>query len=238
MTISFTRTREQIRSMILGKLTVLDPGESPSAADSTRVYEAMDLRLKEMPYMLGLLWRNIPDEPLSFAVSAGVVSASATSSVLFPIALHILDNLNDEPVEIITAPEYAAIPDKTETGTPCKAVWGNRDNPHKFTFWPVPDQTTTAKLTYQAVTEDTAASTAPDIDVAMMRAFSVVVAYDLADDFGVPEGKIQRLKTEAATAEKMLRRINAPRSSYSPVAVDDCGDRNSGNYYKETDYGR
>lgn len=238
MSITFTRTREQIRNMILGKLTVLDPGETPSAADSTRVYEAMDLRLKEMPYLVGTMWRNVNVVPLSFNVSAGVATASATTAVLFPVALHIVDNSQDEPVEIINAVQYAAIFDKTETGTPTKAMWEDKNSPQHFRFWPVPDRNTTAKLTYQAITTDTTASTAPDISVAMMRAFSVIVAYDLADDFGVPEGKIQRLAVEARMAEKMLRKVNAPRVSNAAVAVDDWGTRNNNGFYKDTDYGR
>jgi len=238
MSITFTRTREQIRNMVLGKLTVLDPGETPSAADSTRVYEAMDLRLKEMPYMVGMLWRTVNVVPLSFNVSAGVATASATTAVLFPVALHIVDNSQDEPVEIITAVQYAEIFDKTETGTPTKAMWEDGTSPQHFRFWPVPDRNTTAKLTYQAIPTDTTASAAPDISVAMMRAFSVIVAYDLADDFGLPEGKIQRLKAECKDAEKMLRKINAPRISYAAVAVDDWGNRNKNDFYKDTDYER
>jgi len=238
MSFSFTRTREQIRNMVLGKLTVLDPGETPSAADSTRVYEAMDLRLKEMPHMLGIMWRKVNPVPLSFNVSAGVVTASATTAVQFPIALHIVDNSQDEPVEIISPVEYAAIFDKTETGTPTKAMWEDGTSPQHFRFWPVPDRNTTAKLTYQAIPTDTTASAAPDISVAMMRAFSVIVAYDLADDFGLPEGKIQRLKDECKDAKKMLRKINAPRISYAAVAVDDWGNRNKNDFYKDTDYER
>jgi hypothetical protein len=47
-----------------------------------------------------------------------------------------------------------------------------------------------------------------------------LVASDCADDFAVPEARLQRLKSEAAMAEVTLRTLNAERTDNTPVKVD------------------
>jgi len=201
------------------------------SADADIVYEAIDLRLKEA-HRLGIVWRKVDTLPLSFTVSAGVNSASASVDIQFPISLHIVDNSQDEPVEIISPPKYAAIMDKTETGLPTMAVW---DRSAKFTFWPVPLSNTTAKLTYERIHDDTSAGAVIDSDVAMLRWWKDIIAYDIADDFGVEEAKINRLAQESIRAEINIRKLNVLRVDYEPVAVDDFDNLR---FQNETDYGR
>lgn len=217
MTIAFTRTREQLAAMVLRKLGVLENGGTADTDDLTVMYEAIDLRLKEM-HRLGIFWPNVDKVPLSFTIAANGTTGSASVDVLFPISLHVVNGTGDDPVEIIGPREYADIYNKAEGGVPIKAL---HNGGATFTFWPVPTASTTAKLLYEKIADDTAASTAPDVTVAMLRWLKDIVAYDIADDFGIPEQKQMRWKVESKEAELNIRRLAVPRVDYAPVAVED-----------------
>lgn len=231
MTTSFTRTREQIRSLVLIKLGVLASGGTVNSADADLVYEAIDLRLKEM-HRLGIYWRKVDALPHAFTVTANVNSASASAEILFPISMTIRDGSNDEPVYIVSKRQYAEIEDKSETGRPTKALWMGSAT---FTFWPVPTATTTARLVYERFADDTTAGSAPDVDVAMMRSLCNIITYDVADMFGIDEAKITRWQKEALMAERQIRSLAVERVDYGPVKVDEY--RRNGLHW-ETDYGR
>lgn len=229
MTYSFTRTREEMRNLVLGKLGVLAAGETAAAEDATLVYEAIDLRLKEL-HRRGIFWRKVTRRALSFTIPSSVASASASVDVLFPIQMHVVVNSLDEPVDIISIRDYANIPNKSELGTPTKVLYNGSA---EFIFWPVPTAATTAKVIYEKIADDTAASTQPDVDVAMLRWLRDIIAYDLADYYGLPEKKIQRLGVEAEIAERRIRALSVEKVDYTPVAVDDWTSTRS----IETDYG-
>jgi len=231
MTTTFTRTREQLRTLVLGKLGVYSVGETISSDDSNLVYEAIDLRLKEM-HRLGVFWRKVTSVPVTFSLSASIATASAgAGEVLFPIRLTYTNGSQDDPIRIIGKDEYADIPDKTRGGNPEVAMWKGGS---EFIFYPVPTADGTGKLLYEKIADDTAASTAPDVEVSMMRWLKDIVAYDLGDHFGLPEARMVRLEREAKAAELNIRKLAVERTDYTPVAVDDwTGIRNS----RETDYG-
>lgn len=215
-----------MRTMVLGKLGVTNP----TSADADIVYEAMDLRLKEM-HRLGIFWRKVVKVPLNFSVDLGVNSASATSDILFPIKLTVKDGSDDEPVDIVGIREWAAIQNKTESGFPTKALWKGSA---EFLFHPVPTANSTAKLTYEKFADDTTAGAVFDVDVSMLRAFRDILAYDVADTFGVPEQKMPRLMKDSDRAEINIRRLAVQRVDNSTVSVDDWGKGEN----EETDYGR
>jgi len=217
VTIAFTRTRQQMATLVLGKCGVQDAGTSVASADMEIVYEALDLRLKEI-HKLGIVWRKVDEVPLSFSLGAGIATASATVDILFPIKMTVLDGSGDCPVEIIGATEYAEIAEKTRGGVPTQALWKGSA---EFVFYPVPVSGTTAKLVYEKIADDTANSTAPDVDVAMMRSLKDIVAYDVGDHFQISEPKMVRWKGEAAQAERDIRKLAVQRKDYAPVAVED-----------------
>ena len=229
MSTSFTRTRNQIADMVLRKLGVLAAGGTADSDDTTIVYEAIDLRLKEL-HRLGIFWRKVTKTPLSFTITANTNSASASADVLFPIAMHVVDGSRDAAVDIISINEYAGIQDKTEAGVPTKALWNGSA---EFLFWPVPIADTTAKLIYEKIIDDTSASAAPDIEVSMMRWLKDIVAYDLGDDFGLSDNKMARFMRESEMAERKIRSLAVQRVDYPPVAVDDFDGQRM-----ETDYCR
>jgi hypothetical protein len=225
---SYTRTREQIARAVLGKLGILAAGDTGLSVDTDLVYEALDLRLKEF-HRLGIYWRKVDPLPISFTLSAGVNSASATSDILFPVALSAVNNSSDDPVEIIGKIQYTKIENKEEQGVPLKVLW---HGDAKFTFWPVPTANTTIKLLYEKIATDTTAGSAPDIDVSMMRWLRDILAYDIGDDFGLPEQKMMRFKIESEIAERNIRKLGVQHTDYAPVRVDDYDSAAS----RETDY--
>jgi hypothetical protein len=182
MTITFTRTRNQMADLVLGKLGAKANGISADSADMEIIYEALDLRLKEI-HKLGIFWRKVDETPLSFSLTANTNSASATNDILFPIKLTVTDGSLDKPVDIIGAVEYAAIENKAEQGVPYKALWKGSA---EFIFWPVQTAAATAKLVYEKIIDDTANATAPDVDASMLRALKDLVAYDCGDHWGTP----------------------------------------------------
>lgn len=227
MSFSFTRTRLQLADMVLRKLGVLERGVTAASADTDVVYEAIDLRLKEM-HRLGIVWRNTTRNTLS--VTASLISISASTDVLFPIACMVVDGSQDEPLEIISLRQYAQIANKTESGVPQKIV---HNGAAEFKLWPVPASDTTVKIFYESFADDTTAGAAPDVDVSMLRWLKDIIAYDIADDFRVSSERIQRFAAESAQAEINIRRLNHQQVDYSDVCVDDYSPRGS----TETDYG-
>lgn len=215
-TYTFTRTREELRNAILRKLGQLPIGQTPRAEHSTIVYEAMDLRLKEM-HAKGVLWFNVAGATSDVSLVAGTATANAASDVLFPVTMNLRVGTEDKGVRIIGHREYQDIEDKTEQGEPEVVFFSGG----VYRFWPVPNSNYTAKLTYQQIAADTAASTAPDVQVSMMRAFKCVVAYDLVDDFMMQdEQKILRLKAEAEEGLRTIMALNQERVDNAPVTPE------------------
>lgn len=231
MTTSFTRTRTQIAQRVLGKVTGVGTTTAFSN-DMDTVYEAVDLRLKEM-HKLGIFWRKVTSVPVTFSLSAGIVSASGgAGDILFPIKMTFSNGTYDDPVRIVGMREYAAIPDKTRTGNPDKALWKGGT---EFLFHPVPSANGTAKLLYEKIADDTSAGAAVDVDVSMIRPLMDLVKYDVADDFGVAEQTQVRWKVEATQAEKDIRKLSVQRVDTDAVSVDDWS---GARMHRPTDYGR
>lgn len=215
-TYTFTRTREEMRNGILRKLGQLPIGQTPRAEHSTIVYEAMDLRLKEM-HAKGVLWFNVSGAASDVSLVAGTATANAAADVLFPISMKLRVGTEDKGIRIVGHREYQDITDKSEQGEPEMVLFSGG----VYRFWPVPNQNYTAKLTYQQVAADTEASTAPDVQVSMMRAFKCVVAYDLVDDFMLQEEqKILRLKAEAEEGLRTIMALNQERVDNAPVTPE------------------
>lgn len=233
MTITFTRTREQIAQRVLGKVIKLGAATA-NANDLATVYEAIDLRLKEL-HKLGVFWRKVTSVPVTFSLSAGIVSASAgAGDILFPVKLTWTNGTQDDPVKIVGIADYAAIPDKTRTGNPEKALWKGGT---EFLFYPVPISSGTGKLLYEKVADDTSASAAIDVDVSMIRPMMDIIKYDVADDYGIEEQTQMRWRSEATQGERDIRKLGAQHVDLATIAVDDFDSR-SPNSRRDTDYGR
>ena len=233
MSTSFTRTRLQVAQRVLGKVTNMSPAQaSVASADLDTVYEAIDLRLKEM-HKLGIFWRKVTSVPVTFSLSSSIATASAgAGDILFPMKVTFTNGDNDDPVYIINSREYAEIEDKTRTGNPEKVLWKGST---EFIFHPVPGANGTAKLLYEKIADDTTAGSAMDVDVSMIRAMTDIIKYDVADDYGVDETTQMRWRAECEKAERDIRKLGTPKTDLLPVAVDDFDNRQP-NSRRESDY--
>jgi len=238
MTTSFSLTRTAIAQRVLSKVTKVPNDRSMESVDAELVYQAIDLRLKEMS-KLGTFWRKVTAVPVSFSLTSGIASASAgAGDILWPVAMTFRDGEDDIPIDIIGKTEFAAIEDKGSRGTPKKALWTGGS---EFMFVPIPNEDGTAKLLYEKIADDTSAGAAVDIEVSMIRAMIDVIKYDVADDYGVGEDIQRRWQAEARMAEIDIRKLGAQRISLTAVAVDDFdgrapGSRRSGVGYTDSDY--
>jgi len=233
MSVSFNRTRIEVARRVLGKVTKMSPAQaSVASADLDTVNEAIDLRLKEMSKM-GTFWRKVTSVPVTFSLASSVATASAGSGdILFPTKVTFTNGDNDDPVYIIGKREYAEIIDKDRIGNPEKVLWKGSA---EFIFYPVPGANGTAKLLYERIVDDTTAGSALDIEVSMIRAFTDIIKYDVADDYGVDEQTQSRWRIEAEMAQRDIRKLGAQRVDYLPVAVDNFDDRQPGTR-RESDY--
>lgn len=216
MSYTFSRTREQMRDMIARKLGVKEAGQELDAEDASIIFEAMDLRLKEL-HALGVLWWNVAGASTSIALTSGQVTATISESdYLLPVSLMLVVGNDEQPIELIGHSQYQAIEDKDSTGEPVKAFISGST----IRLWPVPQTGYTAKLTYQSIAADTEANTAPDVQVSMQRAFAAVVAGDLVDDFDVEAGKAARLIALQEHAIRTIRALNDQRVDVATVQAE------------------
>jgi hypothetical protein len=213
-TYTFTRTREQMRDMVLRKLNALGIDETANAEDAVLVYEAMDIRLKEL-HSLNLLWFEVASALSDVTITSGSATTNAGSDVLYPVSMSVRVGSEDFPLEIVDHRTFQAIPNKTETGQPEKMLFSGG----VYRFWPVPDANYTGKLTYQQMAADTAAAAAPNVPVAMMRSLVTLIVYDLADDYGLSEQAISRLAAQSEGAMRTIRALNAQRVDNKTVEV-------------------
>jgi hypothetical protein len=180
----------------------------------------------------GTFWRKVTNVPVTFSLSSSIATASAgAGDILFPLKVTFTNGDNDDPVRLIGIREYASIPDKTRSGNPECVLWKGGS---EFIFHPVPNADGTAKLVYEKLADDTSAGAAPDVEVSMMRWLKDELAYDLGDEFGQTEQKMQRLMRESMVADKMIKKLSVQRVDTVPVAVDDF----ERSYRHETDYDR
>lgn len=152
---------------------------------------------------------------MDVATTANVATVLAPGDMLLPLWLGARDVSDDFEIRLVGAREYAEVRTKSDTGRPELAYLVGST----FYLHPIPDSAYVLKLVYEKMIEDTATGLAPDVDVAMLRALKLLVAYDVADDFGVAEARMARLAMEARAAERDIRVLSAPRIDPSPVKV-------------------
>ncbi len=216
MTTSFNLTRTALAQRILGQVIKIG-AQTAISADQDTVYQALDLRLKEA-HKLGLYWRKVTPVPVTFSLTASVATASAgAGDILLPLNVTWSNGTLDDPIDIIGYPEYAAIENKTQLGTPDRVMWKGGT---EFVFWPVPSANGTAKLLYEKIADDTSAGSVIDVDPAALLCIIRMVRYDIADDYGINEQTQMRWMKEALQAERDMKKLGAPRKSNAPVQVD------------------
>jgi len=216
-TYAFTRTREQMRDMILRKLGEKSDGQAPDAETAEIVYEAMALRLREL-HGLGIKWYQVAPSQTTVALVAGTATASlsAVTDFLFPVTAMLTVGTEQREMRIVGHRTYQAIPNKAESGEP-ELMFTAGGTAY---FWPVPNANGSAKITYEAIAADLVTATAPDLPVEMMRAFAILCAADLVPDFNVKPQQAATIYAQVDGAMKTIRALSAERVDTETVSPD------------------
>jgi hypothetical protein len=215
-TYTWTRTREQLGGMILRKLGVLGASDTAEAEDAALVYEAMDARLKELQ-TLHILWWNVTGAQTSLPLTAGVATATiGAADFLYPVTATVLVGNEERPLRVVSHREYQALPNKGDSGEPELLFIDGA----LCRFWPVPRSNTTANLTYQAISADVQSGAVPDVPPGAMRAFALLVAGDLVDEFGLSGEQAARLTARQTESMRTLRMIGQQRVDTAPVVAE------------------
>lgn len=216
MATSFTRTREQVRDMVARKLGIKEEGQTLPSEYASIIFEGIDLRLKEL-HTRNTLWWQVSGAAADVALTAGVATATAPDSMLFPVTLKVRIGAEDRDVEIVGHRQYHDIPSKADRGEPEMAFFDGST----VYLWPVPQTNYTAKLTFQAIADDTAANTRPDVPVSMLRSLAAVVADDLVEDFSISDAmRVQRLAIKAKEGMRDILALAAERVDTSTITPE------------------
>lgn len=207
-TYSFTRTREQLAVQIADKLHVLGEGDVLDGQDAQKICEGIDQKLKEL-HAIQTLWFNVAPVATSITLTANVGTATAPTDLLYPVSAVIRIGSTDDHVDIVSHAFYHALEDKVTTGQPIYLYHSGST----FYLNPIPDSAYALKITYEAIAADTAAATAPDVQVSMMNALRDLVTYELSDTFSQPEQRVVRFAQQAVLAEQKIRKLNNPKRS-------------------------
>jgi hypothetical protein len=211
-TYTYSRTFEQLRDMIGRKLGVKESGQALPTEEAEIIEEGIELRLKEL-HALGVLWWQVAPVETDITLTAGVESAALPADFLFPVSAVLMQGAQRNSLDIVSKAGFFALPDRTAVGAPERAFFGGG----VVRLNPVPQDAYTLRIAYQAIAADTETGQPADIPVEALRAFSIVVAHDLADDFAVDPQTMQRLQMQAPGALLTIRTLNHQRATTSTI---------------------
>lgn len=217
MTTSFTRTREQFGALVLRKIGILASGETADTDDLNIVYEALDLRLKEL-HEKGIQFWKMATAATTLTYSASVTAVALPSDFIMPQTIGIVDGIDTIPIDFISHSDYEEITDKSATGFPQKAHIDYSTN--MLYLWPIPNQTKYGKLTYEKKPDDTAVSTVPDLPVEIMRSMADVVANDIIDQFNINNVDQNKLMINAQKGEQAISTFMVMRMAGNTIKLD------------------
>lgn len=211
MSVTWTLTRERIADKALEKCQALASGGTPDAADRALALEALDSILKELPWH-GYSW------PKTVSGQAALTFTAATQTVSLPadyygnaIITYLDASLNEIGLPLVALLEWNRIVRKTDTAA--YPIYGFLDNFNVLWLWPIQTANVTAKISYQKVIDDTAASTSPNLSSAWIRGLVTGVAAEIGDEFSVQAQKIDRWDKKWA----YLRNLGIQNQSYPEV---------------------
>lgn len=197
--------------MALEKLGVVGPGVTAESADTALAIEALDGILKELP-LYGYAW------PKTVAGQASLTLSSATQQTALPadyygqpIISFIDASAKEVPLHLVTLDEWITKPDKTATATYPKQGFLDRSN--VLWTWPIQTANVAAKISYQQIVSDTAASASPDLRSTWHMALATGICAEIGDAYGHSPAQLQRW--EQKWAQK--RALNIMNQSYPVV---------------------
>ena len=210
MSTTWTLTRERIAALALEKCGY-EPGVTADSAHTAIALEALDGLLKELP-LYGYSW------PKTVAGQAALTLTAATQQTSLPadyygqpIITFVDASTYEIPLKLVTLPEWMAISNKSATAS--YPTMGFIDRSDVLWTWPIQTANVSAKISYQQIIDDTAASTAPDVGSTWHLALATGVASEIGDIFGVPASTLQRWEQKWANK----RALNIMNQHYPPI---------------------
>lgn len=211
MSTTWALTSDRIAAMALEKLGVVETGKSAEPADTALAIEALDGILKELP-IYGYSW------PKTVAGQASLTLTAATQQTTLPADYYgqayisyIDASIHEIHLHLATIDQWLAIPDKTSTAAYPKLGFIDRSN--ILWVWPIQTANLSAKISYQQIISDTAASTAPDVRSTWYAALATGIAAEIGDVYGHSAASLQRW--EQKWAQK--RALNIMNQSYPVI---------------------
>lgn len=214
-TYSFSLNRDQVIQEALELTGVIAEGETPNANQITSASTTLNLILKSWATDGLHLWK-IRKYIIPLVAGQGVYN---TTTLAMPKPLKLIEAyLQDiatsttSPLTIISREEYNLLNNPAQTASPTQ-IYNNVNRADcDFYVYPPPDTTTAISkqiiVWVQIPMEDVTLSTdIVDIPSEWCRACTYGLALDLADKYGLPERKLDRL-------EKKAERLRAEAASF------------------------
>lgn len=213
MSVTWTLTRERLCDKAMEKCGALGVGETPSAADRDLCLEALDSLLKELAYF-GYSWPKYTAQQSSITLLAATQAYTLPADYYGGAVVNIVDaSGNEHGIPLLTLQEWNSIIDKTETADYPKQAY--IDSASIMHVWPIQTANVSAKLWYQQVIDDSAATTAVNLASPWLRGLVYGIAGEIGDEHDVSEAKIMRFKSEWAEARTRAIRNTAGKLPYA-----------------------
>lgn len=201
-------TRDSIINAALRKLVVLSEGVSPSTLQTTNAAEALNIIVAEFRTLGMLVWaRSSYHLPLVTAQDTYVFGVGQAVATPYPNYIYDITYLPgpnfDTKIELneLAIIDFNLLPPGSD-GIPVNFNYQAGNNIGTLRVWPTPDSTVPASsyldITYQRPLEvfDAAADN-PDFPPEWGNALIYQLALSLADEYGVPDTKLQRISSQA-----------------------------------------
>lgn len=210
--------RDAVISSALRKIGVLSEGQAPSASQITDASLALNVIVKSLdsnPMLKFFIKSTI--ETVSTANGTADYALSDTTAWVEHAFVRVATNV-DLPLEILTAKEYAAIPDKARPGIPTKAFVTNDRNipgvsitPNRVYLWPVPNDTMTVGFIVRRKAGTMNSGTSYiDLPDEWMRYVILQLASDLSSEYrlSLEERQLHEVSAQMSLATIMQNQNN------------------------------
>ena len=211
---TFTLNRNAMVNSSFRTIGVGVRGETLSATEMADGSEALNILLKSWDSYGLPIWRRDYTELTLVADQNSYTFGPSGADQTIPRPLRILEINrktsagNESELTIVSLEEWARLPNKTSTGTPVSAYFDPTLDSSTLSVWPMPDAATAAEYTvgiwYHSPVEDMDNSNDNfDCPPEWLRAIKYNLAYDLSDEYSVPDNIYYRIKGKATSTLKL-----------------------------------
>lgn len=190
--------------------------DRPSDQDILDGREVLNMIMKHLDAEARWLWAISGTESTITTVASqefyNVTTDSLDNDIVRLEKVSRINGSNRDPIRIISSDEFLASYERDQTGQPF-AVWLEQ-NPlrasQRIAFLPTPDSAYTINYTYRRALYDfDSASDNPDVPQEGIYELRVLLAAEMANDYGLPLAERQLLRQDAEIAKRKLISFNS-----------------------------